>query len=48
LIKLVKKVINNKYKIPKEIIENYKKINEFNDNRNTERVVNELIKDNVL
>lgn len=48
LIKLVNKIIKNNYKIPQNIIENYKKINEFDDNRNTKRVVNELLNDNVL
>lgn len=48
LIKLIKSIIENNYEIPSDIIENYKKINEFDDNKNTERVLNELIKDNVL
>lgn len=48
LIKLVNKIIKNNYKIPQNIIENYKKINEFDDNCNTKRVVNELLNDNVL
>src|SRR5699024_3315880 len=43
-----KKNIKKKYKITQNNIENYKKINEFDDNCNTKRVVNELLNDNVL
>lgn len=48
LIKTVKEVIANNYKTSNQIKENYKKINEFDDNRNTERVIAELISDDVL
>lgn len=48
LVQTVKKIIANDYKIPDKVMENYKKINEFADNNNTQRVINELIKDKVL
>lgn len=48
LVSTVRNIIANDYKIPKKVLENYKKINEFSDNNNTQRVVNELVKDKVL
>ncbi|MHB7920408.1 CDP-glycerol glycerophosphotransferase family protein [Staphylococcus hominis] len=48
LVNLVKYIINNNYKIPSRIKENYKKLNEFNDNQNTQRVVNILLEDNII
>lgn len=42
LIHIIKEAINGDYKIPKDIQEKYLKVNEFNDNRNTERLINEL------
>lgn len=48
LISIIKDAINNDYKIPDDIKEKYLRINEFNDNKNTERVINELIKLKVL
>ena len=48
LLEAVKKAIDDNYKIPHKVLSNYKKINEFEDNRNTERVINELLNDKVL
>lgn len=48
LISIVKEAINNNYKIPEDVQEKYLRINEFNDNKNTERVINELQSLNVL
>ncbi|WP_176723004.1 CDP-glycerol glycerophosphotransferase family protein, partial [Staphylococcus equorum] len=48
LITAVKHAIANNYKTSDQIKKNYKMINEFDDNRNTERVISELIKDDVL
>lgn len=48
LVNTVKEIIDKNYEIPEKIEENYKRINEFADNKNTQRVINELIKDNVL
>lgn len=48
LIAIIKEAIETDYKIPEYIKEKYLKINEFNDNRNTERVIKELQKLNVL
>nr|ADA62591.1 galactosamine-containing minor teichoic acid biosynthesis protein [Staphylococcus epidermidis] len=48
LVNLVKHIINNNYKIPSRIKNNYKKLNEFNDNQNTKRVVNILLEDNII
>ena len=48
LITAVKHAIANNYKTSDQIQKNYKMINEFDDNRNTERVISELIKDDVL
>lgn len=48
LVNTVKDIIAKDYKMPEKVKENYKKINEFEDNKNTQRVINELIKDNVL
>ncbi|MEJ4884983.1 CDP-glycerol glycerophosphotransferase family protein, partial [Enterococcus faecium] len=48
LVNLVKHIINNNYKIPSRIKRNYKKLNEFNDNQNTQRVVNILLEDNII
>ncbi|MEB6215814.1 CDP-glycerol glycerophosphotransferase [Mammaliicoccus sciuri] len=48
LIEYVTKAINNNYIVSSDIKEKYLKINEFADNKNTERVINELIKEKVL
>ena len=48
LINEVKTAINNDYKIPSEFVEKYRRINEFHDNRNTERVIEILKENNVL
>ncbi len=48
LIEYVNKAINNNYKVASDIKEKYLKINEFDDNKNTERVINELKKERVL
>lgn len=48
LVNLIKYIINNHYKIPSRIKKNYKKLNEFNDNQNTQRVVNILLEDNII
>lgn len=48
LVNIVKYIIRNDYKIPSRIKENYKKLNEFNDNQNTQRVVDILIEDNII
>lgn len=48
LIAAVKKAIATNYKIPDEIMEKYRRINEFDDNNNTKRVVEVLKNDRVL
>lgn len=48
LINSINEAIKNNYKIPEYIVTRYSKINEFNDNRNTERVILELKKLHVL
>ncbi|WP_301420384.1 CDP-glycerol glycerophosphotransferase family protein [Mammaliicoccus lentus] len=47
LINEVETAINNDYKIPLEFVEKYRRINEFHDNRNTERVI-EILKENYV
>ena len=48
LIEAVKSAINNDFKLPPKVLENYRRINEFHDNQNTQRVINELVNDGVL
>lgn len=48
LIAAVKEAIATNYKIPDEIMEKYRRINEFADNNNTKRVVEVLKNDGVL
>lgn len=48
LIETVQKILKPGYKKPKEHIERYKKINEFDDNKNTERLLKELIDLNIV
>ncbi|MEJ7517617.1 CDP-glycerol glycerophosphotransferase family protein, partial [Staphylococcus pasteuri] len=48
LVALVQKAINTNYHLPEKVRHNYRQINEFNDNRNTERVIQELKNDKVL
>ena len=48
LIEEVKKAIKNEYKMDSTYTERYKKINEFNDNLNGERLIKALIDENVL
>jgi hypothetical protein len=48
LIEIVQNAINTNYQLPENVIENYKKINEFNDKKNTQRVIDELKSDRVL
>lgn len=48
LIKIVFEAIKADYVIPEEIQKKYLQVNEFNDNKNTERVIQELKKLNVL
>ncbi|MEB6300883.1 hypothetical protein MXM75_05655 [Mammaliicoccus sciuri] len=42
LVDLVKEAIDRNYEIPQNIIDKYRKINEFNDNKNTDRIIEEL------
>ncbi|WP_258175275.1 CDP-glycerol glycerophosphotransferase family protein [Mammaliicoccus sciuri] len=42
LVDLVKEAIERNYEIPQNIIDKYRKINEFNDNKNTDRIIEEL------
>ncbi|NAM82429.1 CDP-glycerol glycerophosphotransferase family protein, partial [Staphylococcus epidermidis] len=48
LVEAVKSAIDNDFKLPSQVLENYRRINEFHDNQNTQRVINELINDGVL
>lgn len=48
LINAVKNAIENEFKISENIVEKYRDINEFHDNKNTERVIEELIKDSII
>lgn len=48
LISAIKYAINNNFERPKEIMKKYRAINEFHDNKNTERVIEYLIKDGIL
>ncbi|PNZ25007.1 hypothetical protein CD114_11710 [Mammaliicoccus sciuri] len=48
LIEYVNKAIDKNYEINEDIKEKYIKINEFNDNKNTKRVIEELIAEKVL
>ena len=48
LVALVQKAINTNYHLPEKVRYNYRQINEFDDNRNTERVIQELKNDKVL
>ncbi|RIN22942.1 CDP-glycerol glycerophosphotransferase family protein, partial [Mammaliicoccus vitulinus] len=48
LVNIVKNAIDRNYVIPNEIIDKYKKINEFNDNKNTDRIIKELKKLEIL
>lgn len=48
LVDTVNKAIENNYSIPKEYINKYRKINEFHDNKNTDRVIEVLVENNVL
>jgi len=48
LIKAIKDAIENELEVPRYIINNYRKINEFYDNKNTERVIKELLKDDII
>lgn len=48
LITEVKKIIKKNYKVPKIYEERFKKINEYSDNKNTERLIHELMKNNII
>lgn len=48
LVDLVKEAIDRNYEIPQIIIDKYRKINEFNDNKNTDRIIDELINLEIL
>lgn len=48
LVEAVKSAINNDFKLPPKVLENYRRINEFHDNQNTQRVIDELVNDGVL
>ena len=48
LMNYVQKAIRNNYTLEKEYKIKYSKINEFNDNKNTERIINELKRSNIL
>ncbi|MHD0396313.1 CDP-glycerol glycerophosphotransferase family protein [Staphylococcus simulans] len=48
LIEAVKTAINNDYRLPKQVLTNYRRINAFHDNQNTQRVIDELTHDGVL
>lgn len=48
LVDLVKEAIDRNYEIPQNIIAKYRKINEFNDNKNTDRIIEELRKLEIL
>ncbi|MGO1301456.1 MAG: CDP-glycerol glycerophosphotransferase family protein [Staphylococcus equorum] len=48
LMNSVQKAIRNNYTLEKEYKIKYSKINEFNDNKNTERIINELKRSNIL
>ena len=48
LIEEVKRAIEKNYKLDEKYEERYRKINEFHDGKNTERLINELIKLKVL
>lgn len=48
LIDLVKKAIDRNYELEDEYKTKYKKINEFSDNQNTNRIINFLLKDKIL
>lgn len=44
----VQQAINDDYQISKEVTDKYRAINEFHDNKNTERIIDELLLDKVL
>ncbi|HLR71421.1 MAG TPA: CDP-glycerol glycerophosphotransferase family protein, partial [Pseudogracilibacillus sp.] len=48
LIQIVREAIATNYIIPEEIQQKYLRVNEFNDNQNTDRVIKELKKLDVL
>ncbi|MBM7600175.1 CDP-glycerol glycerophosphotransferase (TagB/SpsB family) [Virgibacillus halotolerans] len=48
LINYVKNAISNEYLLESEYAKKYLDINQFNDNKNTERIVNYMIKDKIL
>lgn len=48
LIQLVENAIDRSYDLENEYKEKYKKINSFNDNLNTKRIIDFLLKDNIL
>ncbi|WP_259342252.1 CDP-glycerol glycerophosphotransferase family protein [Mammaliicoccus sciuri] len=48
LIEYVNKAIDKNYEVNEDIKEKYIKINEFNDNKNTKRVIEELTAEKVL
>lgn len=48
LMVLVQKAITNDYQISEEVTDKYRAINEFYDNKNTERIIDELLLDKVL
>jgi len=48
LIAFVQNAIRNNYKLEEEYKIKYRQINEFNDNQNTERIIEELKKSHIL
>ncbi|WP_422404149.1 CDP-glycerol glycerophosphotransferase family protein [Mammaliicoccus sp. JADD-157] len=48
LVDIVNHAIRTNYEIPQHVMKKYKKINEFNDNKNSERIVKELKSLNIL
>lgn len=48
LIEAVHAAINNNYQLLQLVLNNYRRINAFHDNQNTQRVIRELVNDGVL
>ncbi|WP_323703198.1 CDP-glycerol glycerophosphotransferase family protein [Mammaliicoccus sp. Dog046] len=48
LVNIVQKAIANNYKVPENIMHKYRQINEFQDNKNTDRIIDELKKLEIL
>lgn len=48
LMKIVKNAINNDYQLEEDYLQKYRKINQFSDGKNTDRIVDYLISDNII